>query len=230
VVPYPSGGGLASRDGRGGGSGVGSAGASPSHPSAACTGVPGGMGRPERARSGAGASLETNFCRRFPPYPPFMPTFRPGCDAVSPAATVTCRGTSTYRGGEEGLPAGLGTPGFSYEPGSEATKDPVCPSASWPPRRRTLLFDNSESIASPRRAPRAGRTPPRVLPALAAHACAARVTRCRERDPRPFALSRESANRDVGRPAEAAPAPPGGQRRAPGMPATEAAPAGPGHP
>ena len=80
----------------------------------------------ERARSDAGASLEKNFWR-FLPAEPSVPQIVPSpVAAVSPAATVTCRGTSTYRGGEEGSSAGLGGPGFSYEPGSEATKDPVC--------------------------------------------------------------------------------------------------------
>ena len=111
-------------------------------------------GHPERARSDAGAILERNFCRCFLPYVPFSPTHVSLHCVATPAEPVTCRGTMAYRGGEEGFPAGLGRPGFSYERRSEATKDPVGSPPSWPPRRRTLLFDNSESG---RAGPAAGR-------------------------------------------------------------------------
>ena len=105
----------------------------------------------ERVRSGAGAILEKTFCRRFPPddLPTSILVSNPG--AASPAATVTCRGTSTYRGGEEGSSAGLGRPCLSYE------------------RRRTLLFDNSDSGRGRPRGGRGGRegsiaSPPGPLP------------------------------------------------------------------
>jgi len=96
----------------------------PAEPRQAGRRVPGRLGRslalpaashPERARSGAGANLKKNFCRCFPPYALFMSTLTPGHDAVSPAGTVTCRGTMAYKGGGEEFSAGLGEPVFSYD-------------------------------------------------------------------------------------------------------------------
>jgi len=99
----------------------------------------------------------------------------PACQACAPCSIAIVRKTPggfamtpAYRGGEEELSAGLGEPGFSYERRSEATKDPVCPSASWPPRRRTPLFDNTyPADGSPAAADGAGRVLPRILPAPA---------------------------------------------------------------
>ena len=100
-------------------------------------------------RSGAGAILEKHFWRRSLPYPLTITTLTSPAIAVAPAETVTCRATMDYRGGEEGLSAGLGEPCFSYERRSEATKDPVGSPPLWPPRRRTLFFDNLGSIGWP---------------------------------------------------------------------------------
>ena len=61
----------------------------------------------ERVRSDAGAILENNFCRLLPSYILPISTLASLPGAVSPAGTVTCRGTMAYRGGGEEFSAGL---------------------------------------------------------------------------------------------------------------------------